>query len=186
MIPEHARREPLRTAILIAALAVLAGFAVPTLAQGFHEKFEKAHRPQIRVGDVPPDFAAEDLDGEAFSLSETFGRTPVVLDFWATWCPPCLEEIPLLNDFAEEHCDEVTVVAITSEDAENAEAVREFVEEQELVYRIIHDPSREIADSYYVRGIPYLVVIGLDGVVIATHLGYSEDVIEKLEEELDL
>jgi thiol-disulfide isomerase/thioredoxin len=173
----------LAPSLLLALILISLG---PALAQDLRDKIGKDQRPQIRAGDIPPDFTREDLDGAAFTLSEMQGEMPVVIDFWATWCGPCRSEIPLLNEFARKHGDEVAVVAITSEDIKNAEAVREFVEEQELVFRVIHDPSGDIAKSYYVHGIPYLIVIGVDGVAVATHLGYSEDVIEKLERELGI
>ena len=186
---------PVRTILALLALMLL--LPATAQSQGLEDKIEKDQRIEIRPGMVPPDFTAADLDGQTFSLSEMAGEMPVIIDFWATWCPPCRAEIPHLNEFARMYDGEVLVVGVTSEvprqddelTLEDVEQrVRDFREEQELVYRIIHSPSGEISKSYGVTGIPYLIVIGVDGIVITTHLGYSEetDIIAELEEDLGL
>jgi len=174
------------TLILAVAACVLIGANQPAMGQGLEDKIEKDEREQILRGQVPPDFSAIDMDGNELVLSDMAGETPLVLDFWATWCPPCRMEIPLLNQFASNHEGEVMVVGITSEAAESESVIREFVGDQNLVFRIIHDPSGEISESYFVTAIPFLVVIDTEGTVVATHLGYSETIIAELEEELGL
>jgi len=176
----------------VVLLSFIAGLILsginPVMGQGFDEKEEKDDVEEIRIGDIPPDFTFVDMDGNEFSLSGMAGEMPVVIDFWATWCPPCLAEIPVLVEFAEKYADEVVVVGVTSEAAENEQAIIDFAEENEISYRLIHDPSREIIDSYFVTGIPNLFVINIDGAVVATHRGYSPDMdlIGDLEEELGL
>lgn len=155
-------------------------------AQGYDDKVEKDRRPEIRAGQVPPDFTAATVNGEEFTLSELAGVKPVVLDFWATWCGPCRRELPLLDEFTRLYADQVAVYCITSEEASSRDAIVQFFEENEYTMGLVHDPSGDIADSYYVTGIPYLVVIGLDGTVVATHLGYNENTVEELAEDLGL
>jgi len=152
-----------------------------TVAQELEEEEEQ---PKIAVGDQAPDFTAEDMDGNEFTLSEMIGEKPVVLDFWATWCPPCRREMPLISEFAEKYKDEVLVYSITSESAESREGILSFIKDNELKQKFIHDPSGSIADKYFVYAIPYVVAIDIDGKVVGTFLGFSENIVEELEEAL--
>jgi len=170
---------------LLASLLIILPLP-PAFGQGFEEKEEKDQQEQIVVGQIAPDFTITDMNGEVFSLLEDAADMPIVLDFWATWCPPCVLEFPFLNHFQAAHADEVIVLGITSEEAESEQAIRDFVEERDIIFRVAHDPSREIMESYFVTGIPFVVVIGTDGSVIATHLGYHETIREDLETDLGL
>ncbi len=171
------------TVMVLMATTILLGMQQVN-AQSFEDKLEKDQRVEIKVGDIPPDFTLVDLDGNTFTLSEMAGEMPVVLDFWATWCGPCIMEIPLLNEFAQEYEGEVILVGITSEGEDSEETIRNFMVEQELVYPIIHDPSRETMTSYGVRGIPHLVIIDTSGVVVGIHVGFSETVIDEVKADL--
>jgi len=160
--------------------------SLPASAQSLDEKEDKDEQEEILPGDIAPDFTATDMDGNEFSLHEDASELPVVIDFWATWCPPCVMEFPLLEDFHQAHEGEVTVLAVTSEDTDNEQEINDFLEENDVTFRIIHDPSREIMEQYYVRAIPFVVVVDTSGTVVATHLGYSPEIRETLEEDLGL
>ena len=91
----------------------------------------------MKEGDVAPDFQLETLSGETMRLSDYQGKI-VVLNFWATWCPPCVEEMPHLQAFYENNKDQAIVVIavnLTSED-NGIDAVEEFVKEHELTFPI--------------------------------------------------
>jgi thiol-disulfide isomerase/thioredoxin len=178
-------KKQIRFDIILLAAGIVLLFALPAFCD-LQEKIDKDQLKQIVVGDVPPDFTLTDLNGEEFTLSDMAGDKPVVIDFWATWCGPCRMEIPLLNEFAQSHEGEVRVIGITSEEAESEQAIRDFVDEQGLVFSIFQQPTGDVATSYYVTAIPFLVVIGADGKVVATHLGYNEETITELETDLGL
>ncbi len=121
--------------------------------------------------DLAPDFSLDPLDGgEAITLSELRGKT-VVIDFWATWCPPCVFQVPELNAFWEAHPD-IRVYGI-SIDIEGSEKVAEWVDEQKVRYPILLG-DEELARNYGAVGFPTLVVIRPDGNIDSRHVGLIE------------
>ena len=114
-----------------------------------------------------------------FSLADHRGR-PVVVDFWATWCPPCVQQIPVLNAFQAAHYGEVTVLGIAV-DSRGIEAVAPFATEHGIQYPVlIGDES--LAQEYGAFGFPSLYVIAPDGSIATNHVGVITE--EELEEAL--
>lgn len=125
----------------------------------------------LEVGQDIPDFSGVDLDGADVTLSEFRNREVVVLDFWATWCQPCIRSMPSLEALNEEfgyRGAEFLAVNV----GEGPELVREFVEDMEFTVRVVMDEREDISGVYGVRGIPQLVVVGRDGRVAHIELGY--------------
>ncbi len=112
-----------------------------------------------------PDFTLESLTGEMVRLSEQRG-TPVVVNFWATWCPPCVEEMPALQALADSG---VKVFGINMR--EDAEAVRDFVTDLGITYPILLDPDDATVLAYSVLGLPQTVVIDANGVIVDRRFG---------------
>ena len=124
------------------------------------------------LGQHRPDFTLTDLDGRQRSNSEWDGKV-VLLNFWATWCPPCRREIPVLADVYREHqADGFVVLGIA---IDNPVKVARFVERFELPYPNLvghSDASRVAADYGNAAGsLPYSVILGRDGTVEYLHLG---------------
>lgn len=110
------------------------------------------------VGELAPDFTVELIDGGTFTLSETRGQQ-VVLNFWASWCGPCREEIPAISVFADANPD-VAVVGVAVRDTE--EASRQFAEEVEASYPLALGTD-EVEEAYPSFGLPYTVIIDAEG-----------------------
>lgn len=110
------------------------------------------------------DFALTDLGGKSWKLSELRGKV-VVVNFWATWCPPCRKEMPdleaLYNQFKGQG---LVVLAISDEDAAK---VRPFIAEREVTYPILLDPGRKVNDLFQVDGIPKTFVYNREGKLVA-------------------
>lgn len=122
----------------------------------------------IEPGEPAPDFELETLNGEKLKLSELQGKK-VILNFWATWCGPCREEMPEMQEFYEEHGDEVEILAVNLTDSEKQKSdVDEYIDEYGFTYPILLDKDGAISDEY--KGsiaVPTTYFIGTDGVIQA-------------------
>lgn len=134
-------------------------------------------------GKPAPAFEAELLDGSTFVLANTVGKNVVVLDFWATWCPPCRRGLPILAKVTGELADR-GVVFIAVDLRETNEKVTKFLAKQDYSLTVAMDRDGKIGESYGVGGIPHTVIIGRDGIIAHVHIGFSPDLEEKLHEEL--
>jgi peroxiredoxin len=122
-----------------------------------------------------PDFEHVDLDGNLVRLSDLRGRT-VVIDFWATWCAPCVFQPPQLNEVWRAHRDSGKVVVLGLEmGGATAEEIRAWGEENEAVaeYPLLLGASEELAQRYGVPGFPATVVVGPDGAIDSVMVGLS-------------
>ena len=126
----------------------------------------------IRLPGTPypaPAWQMPDLDGRLVSSTNFSGRV-VVLNFWATWCPPCLEELPELDAFHRSQQSNGVVVIGASVDVEGAPLVGPFVKRRELGYPILL-ANTNIQELFAISPLPTTLVIGRDGRVAARYLG---------------
>ena len=120
-----------------------------------------------------PDFTLLDLQGRSVSLADFKGRA-VVIDFWATWCPPCLFQVPELNAFWKKHraAGDVVVVGVAV-DVEGAEVVGPWVAEQGVEYPILMG-DEALARRFGAQGFPTLAIVRPDGSLDSLHVGLIE------------
>ncbi len=136
------------------------------------------------LGEAAPVFDLELLAGGRTNLKDHAGKDVVMLDFWATWCGPCVEELPLLAEVAHEYKDK-QVVFFAVNQGEEPQEIREFLKEKALDVTVALDPEGDTGDRYGVDGIPTLVLIDKAGVVQVVHVGYSSNIKSILRQELD-
>ncbi|MYC13476.1 MAG: redoxin domain-containing protein [Gemmatimonadetes bacterium] len=132
---------------------------------------EMEERPTLSVGDIAPEFEAKRLNGSTFRLADYRDKKAVLIDFWATWCPPCVDEIPAIKSIAETYRDQGLEVVGVSLDYDE-QALRDFVKEEKLSYVQVfdEDKARTIAKSYGVWGIPSVFLVDKNGVINALKL----------------
>ena len=125
------------------------------------------------IGQAAADFELPQVDGETFRLSEHAGKI-IVLDFWATWCRPCVAALP---DYVEAtrhfHESELVFVAVNIE--ESPQQIRAFLKEHQLDMRVAIDGGSEVALQYQVGGIPHSLIISPEGTIEYVHVGYDPD-----------
>ena len=120
------------------------------------------------VGEVAPDFFLSLLDGTQRHLSDYRGK-PVLVNFWATWCAPCREEMPLIQSKYKETQKDLVVLGVNFD--EPADMVKKFASDLNLTFPILLDPGGKISAVYHVNGYPTTFFIDADGIIRAEHIG---------------
>jgi thiol-disulfide isomerase/thioredoxin len=120
------------------------------------------------------DFELTNLDGETVALADFEGKS-VMINFWATWCPPCLDELPLIQDYADRYADEFIVLAVNA--GEEQAKVAQFVAEYGYDLVFLLDPENIAGNAYRVMGLPTSIFIDEDGYWRATHIGQLDELL---------
>ncbi len=126
--------------------------------------------PLSCTGSEPVDFTLPDLDGRERSLSEFRGKR-VVVNYWATWCPPCREEMPELEVFHNSHKDDDAVVIGVNMESISAERLRAFLEEQFISFPVLRDRSRPHTELGSIPGLPTSYLVSPEGRLVARQVG---------------
>ncbi|HEY0938567.1 MAG TPA: TlpA disulfide reductase family protein [Steroidobacter sp.] len=108
----------------------------------------------------------------------------VIVDFWASWCAPCRQSFPWLNQMQAKYRDRGLVVIGVNVDRERAEAQR-FLEQTPAEFQIVYDPDGSLAARYQVPGMPSSYLIGRDGQQVGVHIGFRNGMREQREAELE-
>lgn len=124
---------------------------------------------QATMGQPAPQFALQRLDGTSVSLADTGGR-PAVINVWATWCPPCRREMPLLADAAERRGGEVAFFFVNL--AEGEERIRSYLDGEGLrLENVLLDPGMAVPRHYNTIGVPVTLFLKPDGALSAIYTG---------------
>jgi len=122
-----------------------------------------------QVGDAAPDFQLTSLDGQAVSLSD-FAGSPVLLNFWATWCVPCKMETPYLQEVYDEW-QVMGLVLLAVDIRESSSTVEAFMQNEGLTFTVLLDSEGKVGGQYNIRTIPTTFFIDLNGVIQEVRLG---------------
>jgi len=123
----------------------------------------------IQVGNLAPDFQLSNLDYEPMSLNELRGK-PVMLNFWATWCPPCKDEMPYLQEIHEGYSDEVLML-LAIDIGESPSTVEKFMQSNHYTLPVLLDTSGVVAQQYSILNVPTTYFIDGDGVIQSKRIG---------------
>ncbi len=141
-------------------------------------------RHRIAHGEPAPDFSYTLLDGSTHKLSDLQGKK-VMINFWATWCPPCNAEMPDIQEASEKFADEGFVVLAVSQDIET-ELIPPFAQKFNLTFPLIADPRQQIGSTYGVRGMPSSYFLNTDGTIHSMVQGMvNVDIIEQTLENIE-
>jgi cytochrome c biogenesis protein CcmG, thiol:disulfide interchange protein DsbE len=149
---------PRRFGAVLAALALLASAACEMRHPGSE-------------GERAPAFAAATLSGEEVALADLRGEV-VLLNVWATWCWPCRREMPSFEALHRELGGQgLRIVAVSIDEARDAGEIRDFLEEFDITFTVLHDPRKRIADAFQPTGVPETYLIDADGVIRRRWIG---------------
>jgi len=150
---------------LIAVLAAATLVSAPAMAQDLG----------IEVGAQAPSVTVQSLDGKQVDLARYIGKTPMLIEFWATWCPNCRELMPTLLDVEKKYGKRVKFVAIAVAINQSPERVRRWVAANPLPHDTYYDVEGKAAGAFDAPATSYVVVIDKTGRVVYTGLGGKQD-----------
>ncbi|MBP2653400.1 MAG: resA [Firmicutes bacterium] len=131
----------------------------------------------VTVGKTVPQFTLDGIDGKSISVGAK-GKT-YVLNFWATWCPPCRDEIPELDKFALKHRNDIQFYAINIE--EESKEVADFLKSNNYTFPVLIDKDGAVAETFHVTAIPTTLVVDSQGIIrYRTTGGVTGEELEKV------
>lgn len=132
-----------------------------------------------------PEIEVKNLNQDWVSLNDLSGEKLTVIDFWATWCKPCVTGIPKLNVIYEEFSKQgVEFVGINIDGPRNQSKVKPFVHSLGIKYSIVLDPDQELVDDFNVTAFPTLIVIDEKGKQVFIHEGFLPGDEKKIKDEI--
>ena len=155
--------------ILIPILIVV-GIGVIVLLQSKDSPLDLSGIPRVKKGVLSPGFTLPDINGNMVSLSDYKGKI-VLLNIWATWCPPCVSEMPSMEKLYQELKGEYFEILAVSIDVTGSNVVAPFMKKHKLSFPALTDMQGTIKDLYQTTGVPESFIIGKDGVIAEKIIG---------------
>jgi peroxiredoxin len=153
---------------LVADMGDMGGSPDGAFIEGMDPSGDANHKT---VGKPAPDFTLKSLDGTDVSLSSLKGKI-VILDFWATWCGPCRQGLPVLMEVAKARANDNVVLWAVDLD-ESKSKVQDFLKKKGWNLPVLLDAKGKVSQKYGVGGIPHTVIIGPDGVIHSVEIGFG-------------
>ncbi|MBN1825463.1 MAG: TlpA family protein disulfide reductase [Candidatus Eisenbacteria bacterium] len=171
------RRVPMHASLvycaLLAVCAVTAAAGTPQPAG-------------ISLGGAAPDFKLKNLSGEEVALSQKLAGGPVLIDFWATWCKPCLRALPGTEELHKKYADRgLTVLTVNVDSPRSSAKVRSYVKSKGYSFEVLLDANSEMMRLYHFKSIPQVFLVDADGTIAYSHLGYAPGNERRLAEEIE-
>lgn len=135
-----------------------------------------AQESGIAVGAQAPGAVVESLDGQSVDLGTWLGKSPVLLQFWATWCSNCRALEPQIQTAMKKYGDQVKIVAVAVSVNQSVERIKAFRDAHKMTQEIVYDRRGNATDAYEVPATSYVVVVDAKGKVVYTGLGSDQDI----------
>lgn len=180
------------TIVLLALLLIGGNIAYKILAKNVQEQQitkQESSKNEVNMEEeseatteesLAMDFTVYDKDGKEVRLSDFRGEKPVVVNFWASWCPPCKEEMPYFQEAINKYGDEVEIlmVNLTDGERETIEKADEFIKESGYEMNVLYDLDFNATNTYLLYSIPRTLFITKDGALYYDHMGMiSEEIL---------
>lgn len=129
----------------------------------------------VSIGSQAPAFRVKELGATTYRTLDDYKGKVVLLNVWATWCPPCRAEMPSIEQLYQQYGSRgLNVVAVSVDDAVSEDSIRAFARDLGLTFPILHDPTGKIEEVYQTTGYPETFVIGRDGVIRKKWIGAAD------------
>ena len=126
------------------------------------QAFENMGITKPRTERSAPDFSLQDIHGNMVALSDFRGK-PILLNFWATWCEACREELPSMQRLYEALSSKGVEVVAISIDRKNFDRIKKYAKEYKLTFPVLWDPNQKVRKHYFIMGLPTTYLIGPEG-----------------------
>ncbi len=141
---------------------------------------------ELKQGDIPPHYLGKTSDGKKIDLNNLKGKV-VIITFWASWCKPCLQELPILDSIQKKLGDHIKIIAVNyKQDRKLYRQIRHRLKDISLV--MLSDPMGLLGQKFGVKTIPNMFMISKDGTIAYHGVGYGDKtldlIIKKLNQEL--
>ena len=168
--------------ILVVTLALILSVGLAITGCSSNSASSTQGTQGTKVGDQAPDFQLDNLAGTSVSLSD-FRGNPVMLNFWATWCGPCVREMPAIQSMYEEQSIKGLVLLAVNLGGTSSQ-VKEFLQNNDLFLPVLLDIDREVAQKYGIQYIPTTFFIDKEGIIQVVKVGPFPNK-EAIESDLD-
>ena len=162
--PPEDKGQPAGGYVVLAELARYEHMQVASAAPQYKSALAKLEADDAKRQNI--NFTLTDLNGKSWTLKDLKGKV-VMVNFWATWCPPCQKEMPDLEALYNKYKDSgFVILAISQDDETDKEKVAPFVAERKITYPIFLDPAQKVGKEFEVNGIPKSFVYNRDGILV--------------------
>ena len=158
----------LQSIAFILLIIVVLGLII--LSQGKNSLFDPAGRTRLKMGQPAPNFTLPNLDNKMISLADYKGKV-VLLNIWATWCPPCVEEMPSMEKLYQTFKGQDFEILAVSIDVTGAKDVAPFMKKYKLNFPALLDPKGSIKVLYQTTGVPESFIIDKQGILVEKVIG---------------
>ena len=155
---------------ILLVVLIITGFSILGLIQTKKYPLNLSGRARLGKGVAAPNFILPDLKGEMINLAD-YRCKVVLLNIWATWCPPCVEEMPSMEMLYQAMKDEDFELLAVSIDEIGIEAIIPFMEKHKLNFTVLTDPKGTIKYKYQTTGVPESFIINKKGVIVNKVIG---------------
>ncbi|HEY6091250.1 MAG TPA: TlpA disulfide reductase family protein [Gemmatimonadales bacterium] len=130
----------------------------------------------IPIGETPPPVTLESLTGDSVPLSQWVGKKPVILEFWATWCPICAELLPRMEAAQKKYGDRVAFLVVAVAVNQSKNTVRRHVEREPMPFTFLWDGNGAAVRAFQAPSTSYIAVLDAKGKVVYTGVGEDQDI----------
>jgi len=130
----------------------------------------------IPVGEMPPAVTLENLNGDSVALSQWIGKKPVIVEFWATWCPICAELLPRMEAAQQKYGDRAAFVVVAVAVNQSKNSVRRHLEKHPMPFTFLWDGNGAAVRAFQAPSTSYIAVLDAKGKVVYTGVGEDQDI----------